>query len=98
MCSLKEGDMGKIKIEKPDAGKLKNLGVDSWPIWEKGVSRFDWSYDEQETCYILEGKAKVEPEEGEPVEFQAGDLVTFPKGLNCIWEISSPIRKHYKFG
>ena len=90
--------MDKIKIEKPDSGKLKQLGVDSWPIWEKEVSRFDWSYDEKETCYILEGKARVEPENGKPVEFGAGDLVMFPKGMNCVWEISSPIKKHYKFG
>ncbi|MFQ5952235.1 MAG: cupin domain-containing protein [Candidatus Omnitrophota bacterium] len=90
--------MGKITIEKPDSGKLEKLGVNSWPIWEKEVSRFDWSYDEQETCYILEGNARVEPEEGEPVEFGVGDLVTFPKGMNCVWEIRNPIRKHYKFG
>lgn len=90
--------MEKIKVEKPDEKKLEDLGVNSWPIWEKEASRFDWSYDDKETCYILEGKARVEPEEGEAVEFQAGDLVTFPKGLNCVWEITSPIRKHYKFG
>ena len=90
--------MDKIMIEKPDAGKLEEMGVDSWPIWEKEASRFDWSYDEKETCYILEGKARVEPENGEPVEFGVGDLVTFPEGMNCVWKISSSIRKHYKFG
>jgi uncharacterized cupin superfamily protein len=90
--------MYRIIVEKPDTTKLKKLGVDNWPIWEKEVSRFDWSYDEKETCYILEGQAKVEPEKGEPVEFGAGDLVIFPKGLNCVWDITSPIRKHYKFG
>ena len=90
--------MSEIKIEKPDAEKLEEMGVNSWPIWEKEASRFDWSYDETETCYILEGKARVEPKSGEAVEFGPGDLVTFPKGMNCVWEISSPIRKHYKFG
>lgn len=91
--------MGEIKIERPDEQTLKELGVDSWPIWEKEASRFDWSYDTKETCYILEGSAKVEPAGGgEPVEFGAGDLVTFPEGLDCVWEITSPIRKHYKMG
>ena len=90
--------MGKIQIEKPDAGKLEELGVSSWAIWEKEISRFDWSYEASEVCYILEGNAKVEPEDGEPVEFGAGDLVTFPAGMNCVWEITSPIRKHYKLG
>ncbi len=90
--------MGSIKIEKPTPEMLEALGVDSWPIWEKEVSRFPWSYDTKETCFILEGKAKVEPEGGETVEFSAGDLVIFPKGLNCTWQITSPIRKHYKMG
>ena len=47
--------MDKILIEKPDEQKLEELGVGSWPIWEKEVSRFDWYYDDKETCYILEG-------------------------------------------
>jgi uncharacterized cupin superfamily protein len=89
--------MAKIQIERPDKSKLKELGVNAWPIWEKEVSRFDWSYDETEVCYILAGKARVEPEDGEAVEFGAGDLVTFPAGMNCVWKITSPIRKHYTF-
>ena len=87
-----------INVERPDQQKLSELGVDSWPVWEKGVSRFDWSYDEKETCYILAGRAVVEPENGEPVEFTVGDLVTFREGLKCVWNIKEPIRKHYQFG
>jgi len=90
--------MNEIIIRKPDAKEIEELDVNSWPIWEKEVSRFDWNYDTEETCYILEGKARVEPKDGEPVEFGVGDLVTFPKGLNCVWEITSSIRKHYKMG
>lgn len=90
--------MGAIIIERPDENKLKKLGVNSWPIWEKEVSRFDWSYADKETCYILEGTASVRPEDGEAVEFGAGDLVIFPEGMNCVWDIKSPIRKHYKMG
>ena len=90
--------MGRIIIERPGKGKLSSLGVDSWPIWEKEISRFSWSYDEKETCYILEGKAKVKADDGETVEFGAGDLVIFPGGMDCTWEITAPIRKHYKMG
>ena len=35
---------------------------------------------------------------GKPVEFGPGDLVTFPEGLDCVWKISKPVKKHYKFG
>lgn len=89
--------MSKVKIEKPDKQKLEQLDVFNWPIWEKEISTFDWYYTSKETCFILEGKVRVEPKKGVPVEFGLGDLVTFPKGMDCIWKISKPVRKHYMF-
>jgi hypothetical protein len=86
-----------IRIEKPTPTKLDSLGVTSWPIWEKEVSTFPWHYDEPETCYVLEGKVRVRTDV-ETVEFGTGDLVIFPAGLTCTWEILKPVRKHYRFG
>ncbi len=88
--------MSEVKIEKPKEEKLRELGVDSWGIWECDPSTFDWSYDSPETCYILEGKAKVKTPAGE-VEFGKGDLVRFPEGLNCTWTVIEKIRKRYSF-
>jgi uncharacterized cupin superfamily protein len=91
--------VSKILIESnPDEERLQELGVRTWPTWSKEVSEFPWSYDEQETCYVLEGQVQVTPDGGEPVEIGAGDLVTFPEGLSCTWKVTSPIRKHYRFG
>ena len=90
--------MSEVLVIQPEAGELETLGVDSWPIWEKEVSRFDWSYGDKETCYILEGKAEVKAENGDVFAFGKGDLVVFPEGLNCVWDILSPIKKHYKMG
>ncbi|MEN9259245.1 MAG: cupin domain-containing protein [Gloeomargarita sp. GMQP_bins_44] len=73
------------------------LGITSWPIWEKGVSEFPWTYDTQETCYFLAGEVTVTPVQGEPVTIKAGDLAVFPKGLQCTWKITQPVRKHYRF-
>jgi uncharacterized cupin superfamily protein len=89
--------MTEIKIEKLGKEKLKQMGVFSWPIWEKEISTFDWHYDTTETCYILEGKVRVEPKDGMPVEFGPGDFVTFPKGMDCLWKVEKPVRKHYNF-
>ena len=89
--------MTEIKIEKPDKQKLEQMDVYNWPIWEKEISTFDWYYDSKENCFILEGNVRVEPKEGPPVEFGPGNLVTFPKGMDCIWNISKPVMKHYKF-
>ena len=59
--------MEQVSIERnPSKEKLEDLGVYSWGIWEKEVSKFPWHYDEQETCYLLEGEVVVTPEAGEP--------------------------------
>lgn len=87
-----------IKVEKPDAAKLEALGVRSWSTWSKEVSTFPWSYNSQEIAYILEGEVTVTPKNGgKTVSFGVGDLVTFPAGLSCIWEVKKPLRKHYLF-
>ncbi len=85
-----------IKVEKPSQEKLEELGVESWPTWEKEVSEFDWHYDSKEICYIIEGDVEVETEEGETVEFGEGDLVTFPEGMDCVWKVKKDVKKHYK--
>jgi uncharacterized cupin superfamily protein len=82
----------------PSEGKLAELGVRDWPIWTCEVSEFPWSYDERETCYLLEGEVVVTPEGGEPVAIGVGDFVTFPEGMDCTWKVLKPVRKHYTFG
>jgi uncharacterized protein len=86
-----------IEVKKLDEKEMESMGLKSWPIWEKEVSRFDWSYDSTEECYLLEGKVVVESEDGKKTEFGKGDFVTFPKGLSCVWDIKEPVRKHYNF-
>lgn len=90
--------MSGITIEhNVSPAKLDTMSVDRWPTWSKEESTFDWSYDQEEICYILEGKAIVTPNEGEPVIIERGDLVRFPAGLNCTWQIVEAIEKHYTF-
>ena len=89
--------MAQVEVKKPAQEELKKMGVFSWPIWEKKESSFDWHYDTTEVCYLLKGRVRVKAKDGEEVEFGAGDLVTFPKGLSCIWDIKEAVRKHYNF-
>jgi uncharacterized protein len=90
--------MSKIKIQHNPSEEQKNqLNIKSWPIWEKETSNFPWTYDETETCYFLEGDVVVTPEGGEPVPMGAGDMVTFPSGMSCTWDIKKPVKKHYRF-
>ena len=89
--------VSKVQIEKPTQEELKALGVQSWPIWSKEPSRFDWHYDDKETCYFLEGEVMIETSH-ETVNIGKGDLVIFPKGLSCTWHVKKVVRKHYNFG
>jgi len=91
--------MSQIKVEhNPPQERLNKLGVPGWEIWTKEASEFPWSYDEQETCYFLEGDVTVTPDGGQPVKMGKGDLVTFPKEMSCTWKIRGDVRKHYLFG
>jgi uncharacterized cupin superfamily protein len=91
--------MSIITVEhNPDTSRLNALGVSSWPTWSKEVSTFPWTYSEQEVAYVLEGEVVVTPKGGEPVKFGKGDLVTFPAGMSCTWDVRQPLRKHYQFG
>ncbi len=86
-----------IKVQKLKEEELKKMGVFSWPIWEKEVSKFDWHYEEIEECYFLTGKVNLETKDGQKVSFGKGDFVSFPKGLWCTWDIKEPVKKHYNF-
>ena len=91
--------MSNITVEHdPSPEKLESMGVSDWPTWSKEVSKFPWTYSETETAYVLQGEVTVTPQGGEPVSFGKGDLVTFPAGMSCTWEVKTPLRKHYLFG
>lgn len=85
-----------IIVKKPSKDELKTLEIEKWSSWSCEKSTFDWTYDEDEACYFHEGHAKVKTQEG-TVEIRKGDLVTFPKGLKCTWEVLESVRKVYIF-
>lgn len=85
-----------MKVKKPSKNEIDT--TESWGAWSKGPSEFPWSYDEKETCYILEGNASVSDSEGNTIKFGPGDWVEFEEGLECTWKIDNTIRKRYKLG
>jgi uncharacterized cupin superfamily protein len=86
-----------IIVRKPEEGELEKSGMLGWPTWSCEVSTFPWTYDDKETCYFLAGEVEVEAE-GQRVKIGPGDIAVFPKGLKCTWKVTSPVRKHYRFG
>jgi uncharacterized cupin superfamily protein len=95
--------MKKIKVERLTQYQKEDLKIPDapkkggpWAVWECGPSAFHWHYDDTELAYIYEGRVKVITDK-EHVDLKAGDFVTFPKGLDCRWEVFEKVRKVYKF-
>lgn len=97
VVSMKENRMPGIIVEHaPDPTKLTDLGIKSWPVWSCDVSEFPWTYDSRESCYLLEGEVVITPGDGRPVSIKAGDLVIFPAGMSCRWNVLQAVCKHYR--
>ncbi len=88
--------MSKVIVKKLNDSEKEELGINSWPVWEKEVSKFSWTYAGEEQCYIIEGEFLVETGE-ENYDIEPGDFVVFKKGLSCVWNIKKPVKKHYNF-
>jgi len=83
-----------IIVKKPSEEEVSKCK--SWPIWECEPSVFDWSYTQTETCLLLEGRVTVS-DGTDSVSFGPGDLVVFPTGLDCTWQVTEAVKKHYNF-
>ena len=88
--------MDRIRVERLTPEEMKKKGINSWGIWEKEPSEFDWEYTSEERCYIIEGKARISTPDGE-IEIAEGDYVVFPVGLKCRWNVEEGIKKYYDF-
>ena len=88
----------KFKKKKASEEELEKMNIKSWGTWTKETSEFDWSYEDTETCYIIDGEVEVtDSESGEKIDFKTGDLVQFKSGLKCVWNVKKPVRKYYSF-
>ena len=88
-----------IIIQSPcSASVIIKYGIKNWPIWECEPSKFFWDYDDNEICLVIEGQAKIKTQGGLIYNIKSGDLVKFPKGLSCEWQITKSLKKHYRLG
>ena len=89
----------KVLIKSPcSASVIIQYGIKNWPTWESEPSNFSWNYSEKEICLIIEGEAKIKTEEGEIYVIKSGDLVEFPMGISCEWQIIRSFKKHFRLG
>jgi uncharacterized protein len=48
-----------------------------------------------ETICLVEGRATITPEEGEPVTVVPGEVVFIPEGTRARWEVHETVRKAF---
>lgn len=86
-------------VHQPDEEFLNKKGVFDWGQWGCGVSKFPWTYDQSESCYLLAGQVTVTPNDTnlKSATFGKGDFVTFPAGMSCTWDVTEAVQKHYMF-
>lgn len=83
-----------IIVRKPTEAEIKECN--RWPVWESEAKTFDWSYTQQETCLIIEGRVTVK-DSGGSISFGPGDYVIFPRDLDCTWQVEQAVKKYYNF-
>ncbi len=63
-------------------------------VWECTAGKFDWTFDVDETVFILEGEVHVESE-GKTQVLAAGSTAFFPCGLTTRWFVPKYVKKFF---
>ena len=66
-----------------------------YTFWECEPSKFDYVYPNDETCVVTEGYAEITAD-GQITVLEPGVLAFFPKGTNCVWNISKTVKKYFR--
>ncbi len=78
-----------------------NEGEKTWyenngEFWECGVSKFDYVYENDETCVVCSGIAEITCNDGHVTRLEPGVLAYFPKGTACCWNVIQPVTKYFR--
>ncbi len=61
-------------------------------VWDCTAGSFTWSYDCDETFYVIEGNASLTTATGKR-DIGPGSIVFFPAGSEATWQVDAYIRK-----
>ncbi|MEX6502260.1 cupin domain-containing protein [Pseudomonas zhanjiangensis] len=98
-CPLAEANPVAVPLSQPPAvtrvtAVERSDGVETG-IWECSPGRWRRQILQQEFCHFISGRCTFIPDEGEPLEIEAGDAVLFPANTSGIWDIQETLRKSY---
>jgi len=69
-------------------------GVESG-VWECSPGKWRRQIKQQEFCHFISGRCTFIPDEGEPMEINAGDAIMFPANSTGVWDIHETVRKSF---
>ncbi|WP_263263796.1 cupin domain-containing protein [Pseudomonas sp. RIT-PI-S] len=75
-------------------GVERDDGVEAG-VWECSPGRWRRQIVQQEFCHFIQGRCTFTPDDGEPIEIQAGDALMFPANTTGIWDVQETVRKSY---
>ncbi len=62
-------------------------------MWDCTAGKFNWTYDVDETIYLIEGCVIIKDQGGAIHHLSAGDTVFFPAGSTAEWTVETYVRK-----
>lgn len=62
-------------------------------VWECTPGRWRRQVTQAEFCHFIEGDCTFEPDDGEPIEITAGEVIYFPQNSGGVWNIRATSRK-----
>lgn len=68
-------------------------GNASTHIWECTAGTFWWTFDGEETVFILEGQVRVTTPNGETRTLKPGDIAYFAEDTKALWDIDDYVKK-----
>jgi hypothetical protein len=74
---------------------IENADGSEGGIWECTPGKFTREIMQAELTTFLTGRAIFHPENGDPIEIEAGDVLFFPENSKGTWEIVETVRKAY---
>lgn len=72
---------------------LAGAGESGCGIWECSPGHFERQVAQAEVMHILVGAGSFTPDDGEPLDFQAGDTLFFSARTSGFWHIRQTLRK-----
>ena len=64
-------------------------------LWRCEPMTFDYEFPGDEIFHVIEGSLLIELEGGDSVSVQAGDIISFNKGIKSTWTIQSSFKKFF---